>query len=172
MPNVEVNFVGLSAFEKKVAGAVNAGLTAAAISHEGFIIRGFGTQGRYQSSPVGSPPNVRRGGLRNSITHVPSTAFRASSGSTSRYALTHEQGKIIKPRRGKYIPVPLNIPAMREQEKFGARGRPHPKPSRASTGLRGSSLPARSTVAYAVWTCTLNGPRAGLYSSSASGPRR
>lgn len=106
-------------FDTASAKAVNAGLTGAALAGSGFMKRGMSTVGRYHPSSPGNPPNVRRGGLRNSITFTESTAFRSSAGSNLPYARIHEAGGVIRPRRGKFIPVPINIPAMRVQEEFG-----------------------------------------------------
>ncbi len=106
-------------FLKASVEAVNAGLTNAALAGAKFMKEGMSTTGRYTSSSPGSPPNVRRNGLRGSIHHTKSTAFVASAGSNLPYALIQEKGGVIRPKRGKFIPVPLNIPAMRQMEKFG-----------------------------------------------------
>lgn len=83
----------------------------------------FTRSGRYKAGPVGGTPGMRRGTLRNSIQAVLSGPMQAKIGSTLKYAHVHETGKHI-PAKDKWLPVPLNEQAARQNEIGGIRATP------------------------------------------------
>lgn len=115
-----VEFNNLPKFNATVIESLNRGLTRAADALAGRMKESMSTSGRYTASPPGSPPNVRRGGLRNSIHGTQGVNLSSSAGSGIDYALTQERGGVLRPRVGKFLPVPINVPAMRQSEKFGS----------------------------------------------------
>lgn len=121
MTRVSLDFSRMPAWRGAVRNAVNAGVTAAAARGASFMRTGMSTGPRWSGSVPGSPPNVQRGGLRNSIFHTASVNFRASAGSNAPYALVHERGGTIFPKNVKYLPIPANIAARRLLEKLGGR---------------------------------------------------
>lgn len=124
MAVVTVNFGGLPGFMDKVNRAVNVGLTAAAAKHADIVRRSFTRGGRHgPGAPPGSPPGIRRGTLRNGVTHEPSVNFRAVSGVRKGipYAKILETGGWIR-AKGKKLPVPLNEQASRLGERAGSAG--------------------------------------------------
>jgi len=116
---VSVNF-DRGRFDQQVERAVNAGISRAAFEGKQFMSRGLGKgKGDYAASAAGSPPNVQRGQLRSSITSTEAVNFRASAGTPLKYGLIQERGGVIRPKKGKFLPVPLNIPAKRIMEREG-----------------------------------------------------
>lgn len=122
MPVARVDFAGLDGFMERAREAVNKGLTAAAMTHANFVRASFTKAGRFSSSAPGQPPNMRRGmagGLKSGVTFSASTNFRALSGVRKGfpYAMILEKGGVIRPKRAKALPVPLNDQAKRLSEK-------------------------------------------------------
>lgn len=97
--------VGITRAAKKVASVMKTGMT------QGLRLR---------SSAVGTPPNRQRSDLANSISNTTATEkegkFTASAGSALPYGGIHERGGIIRPKKGRFIPVPLNLEARRLRE--------------------------------------------------------
>lgn len=112
-----VDFSRLPGFLDLVKEGANRGLTAAARTHSNFVRGSFSRTGRFTPSTPGTPPNVRRGFLRNGATFSASVNLRASSGivRSVAYARIHELGGTIR-ARGKRLPVPLNAQAARLAE--------------------------------------------------------
>lgn len=115
-----VDFKNLPNFKALAEKAVNHGLTMAAIELSGRMKAGMSRGSRYSSSAPGSPPNVQRGRFRNSITHTPGVNLRAAAGTNLRYGYTQEKGGVIRARHSKYLPIPINAAAQRQQDKFGS----------------------------------------------------
>jgi len=130
----------LSQFTARVRRAVFAGITSSAkvVQNEAKkTIRSGG--GRFTPSAPGSPPNSKRGQLRNSIVTSPNEqTLRVRVGTKLPYGVALELGWIIKPRKTKTLPVPINDAAKRMNEirgttslrafnmrYFKPRGKPH-----------------------------------------------
>lgn len=157
----KVDFTNAAAFRAKVNRAVNNGLTAAARAAAKFAKIGMSRGGRHVSSAPGTPPNVQRGTLRNSITHTRSVAFSASMGVPINvpYGAIHEFGGTIYPKSSRYLPVPVNVQAKRAMEVRGtprgldlvpirSRGRLFlvPKPGRRGARRSGPVFALKSSV--------------------------
>lgn len=111
-PNVKTEFVGaefFAAVDKAVEKSLDAGIariTSAVVEQfpdrdptgDSLVRRGTGrdtgVRGRYRASTAGSPPNVRTGDLRRSITER-SGKMRRTVGTNLRYARIHEFGGTI-----------------------------------------------------------------------------
>lgn len=102
-------------------------------------------RGKFISSAPGFAPNVQNTGLQNSIKSDQTGRMRWGAGSTfrgkSNYGLFLEKGAVIRPKRTKFLPVPINPAAKRLLEQRG------------KAGLRGSGqkfkvvrLPSGSTL--------------------------
>jgi hypothetical protein len=108
---------------RRIAAAVNAGLTAGAQTAADGIRRGLGRGARFTPSPPGSPPNRQRGALAAAISHEPGKRLRAAAGVVRGFAyMIHERGGTITPKRSKYLPVPVNAAAKRIAETGTLRG--------------------------------------------------
>lgn len=84
---------------------------------DGTYYRAKSSKNKYGASPVGTPPGVRSGRLRNSITVVKATAskLKALVGTNLRYGFNHEFGYMGKGRDGKPYHVaarPWAIPTL------------------------------------------------------------
>lgn len=118
--SVKARMMSPDAFNRRVAPAINAGLTRAAMALQAAVVRGFGMGARFVASAPGSPPNVQRGALRRGVLVRPAVNLRAAVISTARYSRIHERGGVIRPTRGRYLPVPLNAEARRMRERVGS----------------------------------------------------
>jgi len=67
------------------------------------------------------PPNHQRGGLANSI-QVQAIGNKAIVGSNLPYGHIHEFGGVIRAKKTKYLPIPLNMSARALAEKGGTGG--------------------------------------------------
>lgn len=108
----------LQPFVVAVKTACDSGVLGGAKAIQNDIRTHFSKSGRYKSGPVGSPPNIRRARLRNSIEVALSGPREAKIGSVLKYAHVHEFGKHIA-AKSRWLTVPLNEPAMRLSERFG-----------------------------------------------------
>lgn len=74
----------------------------------GVMVRKRTTKNKYGASPVGTPPGVRSGRLRNSITVAKATVSNlfAVIGTNISYGKFHEFGYVGKARNGKLFHVP------------------------------------------------------------------
>lgn len=113
----------LAPFVAAVKSACDAGAMGGAKAIQNQIRRDFSKSGRYKSSPVGSPPNIRRARLRNSIEVEQSGPMKARIGSTVKYAIVHEFGKHIA-ALGRNLVIPLNEQAARLSERYSASDGP------------------------------------------------
>lgn len=86
------------------------------------VKRHFGSHGRYKSSPPGMPPNKQRssGGLAGRMQVQASGRLSAIVGSNIEYAAIHEFGGIIRAKKSKFLPVPLNTSARAMLEDGGS----------------------------------------------------
>ena len=110
-------------FRKLAEAAANAGLdrcAQAAAQHMRDTLSH--SAGRFATSSPGSPPNYRRGTLRKSIEGHLIGHLKSAAGATGKapYARIQETGGTIRPRTGKYLPVPVNEAAMRLSETKAA----------------------------------------------------
>jgi phage gpG-like protein len=100
--------------------SISIGITNAAGAVASEMKRGMKQGLRLRSSAAGTPPNRQRSDLANSIGNTTATEkdgkFTASAGSALPYAGIHERGGTIRPKTGRFIPVPLNLEAKRLRE--------------------------------------------------------
>jgi len=105
--------------------AVNDGLAAAANVAADEAVRSFGKNGE-ASSPPGSPPNWHSGKLGNSISYAHpdrlGTPLHAAFGTEVPYGKYLETGATVRPKRTKYLPVPINDAAKRMARQVGNQG--------------------------------------------------
>lgn len=101
-----------------VRRAVDVGLTNAALQHKNLVDRSWSKTGRHLPSTPGSPPNIRRGILRQATTIAPGRNGRSSSGIRKGvpYARTLELGGRIRAKGGGSLAVPVNDQARRLSE--------------------------------------------------------
>lgn len=109
----------LQPFVNAVKTACDAGALGGAKALQEDIQRSFGRHGRYKSAPPGSPPNRRRSSLVNSIQVVLSGPMQAKVGSNLPQARTLEFGRHIAARNSRFLTIPLNEAAARQNEKTG-----------------------------------------------------
>jgi phage gpG-like protein len=102
---------------RAITPALRAGVGAAAMSMADSTRRRFTKGPRFESSAPGQPPNIQRGYLRNSVVHVMKDGLEASVGTNVPYGRVQEFGAIIRPKRRKYLTVPVSIEAKRLSEK-------------------------------------------------------
>lgn len=114
----------LQALVTAVKTACDAGALGGAKAIQVDIKRSFGSHGRYKSSPPGTPPNKRRSSLANSIDIALSAPMTALIGTNKVYGLVHEFGKHIAARNGRFLIIPLNEAAARQNEVGGIRTTP------------------------------------------------
>jgi phage gpG-like protein len=111
---------------RRVVKAANAGVLLAAVKGQEYTITHFTEAGRYESSDPGSPPNVRRGKLRQSIVAVGpdqlGTPLHAAFGTNVKYGAYLEFGATVRPKNGRALPVPINAKAIRMLERLPAGG--------------------------------------------------
>ncbi len=107
----------LQPFVVAVKTACDHGALGGAKAIQNDIRMHFSKTGRYKSGPVGSPPNIRRARLRNSIEVELAGPMQARIGSNLKYAHVHEFGKHIA-ALGRNLTIPLNEPAARLSERF------------------------------------------------------
>lgn len=67
----------------------------------------------YSPSAPGSPPAVQSGHLRRSITARNTSAYTAVAGTRVPYGRHLEYGAVIRPRKGRYLAVPVSTEARR-----------------------------------------------------------
>ena len=95
---------------KRVRGIMHAalqrGVFAAATTYVGAIKRSLGGRA---GSAAGSPPGSRTGDLRRSITASEPPHLTSIVGANKRYAAMQEFGGVIKPKKGKYLKVPMGV---------------------------------------------------------------
>jgi hypothetical protein len=107
-------------FQAAAKQAVALGISRAAMAVASEMKRGMGRLSRFTSSSPGKPPNRQRSGLANSIGSTAAKekggVFTASAGSGIAYARIQERGGTIRPKSGKFLPVPLNKAAQRMLE--------------------------------------------------------
>jgi phage gpG-like protein len=114
----------LQPFVVAVKTACGSGIMASGKVIQNDIRVHFPRTGRYKSSPPGSPPNMRRESLRNSIKLEQAGPLEARVGSNIKYAHVHEFGKHIA-ARDKWLTVPINEAAARLSEQgIGLRTAP------------------------------------------------
>jgi len=116
----QVTFDKLPQFTALVLEACNKGLTRAAGALSEKMKEGMSKGAPRTASAPGSPPNVQRGGLRNSIHGTQGVDLKAAAGSGIGYALTQERGGVITAKNTKMLPIPVNAAAQRLLEKFGS----------------------------------------------------
>lgn len=123
MANVTINKARVM---KVVEDAANAGLKDSMMLLAQKQKLGMTRAGRYASSMPGSPPNVRRAGLINSINSSKTGPMRWGAGSTfkgkANYAYYMEKGAVVRPKKGKFLPIPINETAKRLLELVGQKG--------------------------------------------------
>lgn len=103
-------------------GAFNEGVGAAAAVLASGMKRIMSRGPRGMSSPEGTPPNVQRGQLRNSMQSTPGHNLRAYAGSNVKYARIQDKGGIVRPVNARALTVPIGIRGRRASELGGARG--------------------------------------------------
>lgn len=104
---------------QRVTKAANSGILACAVHLKNTARKGFGRGGRYTPSAPGTPPNIHRSGLLNSVQAVSTGNLKSTAGSNSPLGIVHERGKHIAARTTRYLPVPLNDAAKRVMETKG-----------------------------------------------------
>lgn len=120
MGNAKITFKGMDKFLNTVRRAAYAGtLSVAKLGQNDLRDKGFSRTGRYQSSPAGTPPNIRRGFLRRSFQVRSGNNLSAFIWTDSKYALIHERGGTIRPKNVKHLTVPKNEAAERFLESKG-----------------------------------------------------
>lgn len=97
---------------RRLTKALNRGVTNAAMVAATQAERSFGSDhGGVPSSP-GSPPNSQTGHLRNSIAFASpeslGTPGHAAFGTSVEYGRHLEFGAVVRPRKVRYLPVPVN----------------------------------------------------------------
>ena len=110
------DFKNMERFKGLVRQGVQRGNMAVAKLAQNSMRDNFSRTGRYTSSAVGTPPNIRRGFLRRSIQVRPKGDMNAEVWSDSAYAMIHEKGGVIRPKTRKYLTIPLNDAARRFSE--------------------------------------------------------
>lgn len=119
MSEYKPNPAAQAKFYAAVTKAANAGLLRAAVECKGWAQRGMLVGGKGMASAPGRPPNQQIGSLAKSIYAVQPRDFRAHCGSRLPYARIQEKGGVIRARRTKYLPVPLNLAAQALLAKHG-----------------------------------------------------
>ena len=80
---------------------------------------------RWTSSRPGQPPNFQRGTLAGSIHFVHpdamGTPLTATVGTAEKHGLYMEKGAYVRAKRGKYLPVPVNLEAKQLMNKLDGR---------------------------------------------------
>jgi phage gpG-like protein len=109
----------LGPFVQTVKSAAGAGALAMGKVVESNIKASFTRAGRFDSGPVGAPPAIKRGQLRNSIATEKIGDMAVKVGSNVRYGAIHEYGGRITARNVKFLPVPVNDAAKRLHETKG-----------------------------------------------------
>lgn len=103
-------------------GALNRGVTAAAIELESTIREGFGHSHGMTPSKPGAYPNTQFGDLRNSMGHTKASMGVAFVGSGLPYARYLNDGAVIRPG-GKALVIPLTYQAKRLLNQYGGSPR-------------------------------------------------
>lgn len=100
-----------------VQRGVRAGVLAAAVQGASIARESMGKGDRLRSSPPGDAPNVQRGTLRNSIRSGIVSGNTAWFGTDIAYGAMQEFGGTMRAKKGKYLPVPINMAARRLMER-------------------------------------------------------
>lgn len=109
----------LGPFVQAVKTACGAGAMSMGKEVQNDVKSKFSRAGRFASSPEGSPPSIKRGGLRNSIQVQASGQLASVVGSNIKYGAVHEFGGAIKAKNVRFLPVPVNDAARRLHESKG-----------------------------------------------------
>lgn len=110
MATVRLN---LDAVKRDVAQAVGVGITACAQAVASQAMRSM-TRGdklgsrSYQPSAPGQPPSIQSGHLRRSITARQIGPAEAVAGTSVLYGRVLEYGGVIRPRKSKYLTIPIS----------------------------------------------------------------
>jgi phage gpG-like protein len=106
-----------AAFRRSMA----VGITRAAKAVSEVMSKSMTKNVRFKASAPGSPPSQQRSDLANSIGHTAAKEvggkFTASAGTALPYGGIHERGGTIRSKKGKFLPVPINVAAKRLMEK-------------------------------------------------------
>lgn len=107
--------IRMEQFIAAVRQAANDGISAAALQARDIAVRKAGRPGgSLKGSPPGTPPFARRsGGLYTRMAATKSVNLKASFGSSVPYARIHELGGTIRPKRSKYLAIPVTRTAAR-----------------------------------------------------------
>ena len=110
------DFRNMKIFQGLAREGVKRGNMAVAKFAQNSMRDNFSRTGRYTSSAPGMPPNIRRGFLRRSIQVRPKGDISAEVWSDAVYAKILDRGGVIRPKRAKYLIVPVNDAARRFSE--------------------------------------------------------
>lgn len=104
------------------SGAIDTGLSAAALRLADVIVRRFGRNHGGVPSMPGGVPNSQSGNLRASIQSTRASGGTAFVGSSLAYARYLEHGAVVRPRNGRAIVIPLD-PGIARQMRNGVKPR-------------------------------------------------
>lgn len=91
-----------------MAKAIDVGVRACGNHVKNTISSSMASRGRGKSSAPGSPPNRQTGNLSRSIQPHLVAPGVVRVGANERYARIHELGGVIRPKRAKYLWIPVN----------------------------------------------------------------
>lgn len=108
-------------FQAAARRALARGITNAASKVSKEMKESMTRNVRFKASAPGTPPSRQRsGGLAQRISHTTASEvngkFTASAGTNLIYGRIHELGGTIRPKSGKFLPVPINVAAKRLME--------------------------------------------------------
>lgn len=109
-------------YQRLVVHALNRGVGAAASRLASGMRSIMSTGAPRTSSAPGTPPNVQRGQLRNSMQSTPGRGLRAFAGTNVKYGRILDRGGTIYPKNARMLAVPLGPEGRRASELVGNNG--------------------------------------------------